>query len=166
MYSCHSCDVLLPQQRCTPARSSWLTRDNSLLHRSFIDVFQAVSCSSCSVSEITLRQHSNTHLYWDFVLLFTARSVYLIVKLSGLGTSSRLTCSLDCRRRICSLVVVLRSHQYTHSFDLNVLLLSTHLAVPGSTPSSPVAERYVLTPRHVLICIGDSDATENHGLWH
>ena len=30
--------------------------------------------------------------------------------------------SLNCRRKMCSLAVVLRSRQYTHSFDLNVLL--------------------------------------------
>ena len=31
-------------------------------------------------------------------------------------------CSLSCRRKIYSLIVVLRSRQHTDSFDLNVLL--------------------------------------------
>ena len=43
---CSWCDVLLPHLWCTPATSSWLTRDNSLLHRSFIGVFQLFPVSA------------------------------------------------------------------------------------------------------------------------
>ena len=93
MYSCYSCDVLLPDPAGSRVTTVCSTDPSSMCFSCFLHPSKDESTDRmcCSVSEIILRQHSNTHLCWDFVRLFTTRSVNLIVKLSGLGTSSRLT---------------------------------------------------------------------------
>ena len=78
------CDVLLPHPAGSRVTNSLRPQ---ILHR----CVSAVSCSSCSVSEITLRQHSNTHLYWDFVLLFTRRRIY--TKFGGIISCCRASCT-------------------------------------------------------------------------
>ena len=151
------CDVLLP----AGSKRFRLTSDNSLLHKSFIDVFQLFPSSfqgrkCCSVSEIILRQHSNTHLCWDFVLLFAACSVYLTVKLSGLGTSSRLTVHWAVVAGFAVRSVVVRSRQCVYSFDLNVSLCQHTLLFLGQLHHLLLQSVMRGTDlRHTLISIGE-----------
>ena len=150
MYSCQL-DLIVSGSRVTTVCST----------KSFIDVFQLFPSSfqgrkCCSVSEITLRQHSNTHLCWDFFLLFAACSVYLIVKLSGLGTSSQLTVHWAVVAGFAVRSVVVRSRQCLYSFDLSVSLCQHTLLFLGQLHRLLFQSVMRGTDlRHVLICIGE-----------
>ena len=140
----------------------WLTRDNSLLHISLIGVFRLFPSSfqgrkCCSVSEITsLRQHSNMHLRWDLVLLFAARSVYLTVKLSALGTSSRLAVHWAAVAGFAVRSVVARSRQCVYSFHFDVSLCQHTSLFLGQLPHLLLQSVMRGTDlRHALICIGE-----------
>ena len=126
------CDVLLPQLRCTPATSNWLTRDNSLLQD------PSSMCLNCFLHP---SEDENDVLTESAVL--SRKSLFIYIKhatLLGLCSLVHCTlseldceavwtrdefladCSLSCRRKIYNLTVAL-SISSTHAlFDLNVLL--------------------------------------------
>ena len=89
-------------------------------------------------------------------LLFAACSVYLIVKLSGLGTSSRLTVHWAVVAGFAVRSVVVRSRQCVYSFDLNVSLCQHTLLFLGQLHHLLFQSVMRGTDlRHALICIGE-----------
>ena len=106
--------------RCIPARWLWLTRDNSLLHSSFIDEFQLLP-----VPAVLSRRSL-------FVSIQTRISVGTLCTCSlvpcacsepdceAVWTRDEFSadCSLDCRRRICTELHHLLLQSFMYCTDL------------------------------------------------
>ena len=110
---------------CTSITSSWLTRDNSLLHKSLNDVFQLFPVSTV-LSRRSFFVSIQTRISVG-TLFFRSLDHWTCSEPDCAAVWTRgeysADCSLNCRRRICSLVVwsFVRSRQYTHSFDVHAL---------------------------------------------
>ena len=108
----------------------------------------AVSCFSCSVSQIILCQHSNTYLCWDFVFSFTwslnTQQTWLCSCLDSGRILGWLFFELSSKNLQFGLLVVCSISSVHALFWRQCVTLSTHLAVLETTPSSSLVEHHVL----------------------
>ena len=108
----------------------------------------AVSCFNCSVLEIILCQYSNTYLCWDFVLSITwslnVQRTWLCNCLDSGRILGWLFLDLSSKDLQFGRLVVCSISSLHALFWCQCVTLSTHLAVPETTPSSPLLEHHVL----------------------